>query len=132
MGDFTASIMGGLAAPAEMSATLEAPALSMDLAAAAPAVAEAGLPPTELDEMKTWSVAGDDATAGDFDLSAQGAAFEFAPVAIEAHKDQPVLEQLDPGLSAEEPPPDASDVGQMDDPAALRIGRRPTDAQRPG
>jgi hypothetical protein len=139
--DFSTSIMGGLAAPAEVTASYAARTTSMDLAAVAPAIAEAELPPVGSDEMKIGSVAHDDVAAGGFDLSAKGAAFEIAPVAIDAHKEAtagaidlsaheqavevapraveappmeaPVLEHVDP-VAALEPPPDESGLDQME------------------
>ena len=121
MGDFSASIMGGVDAPAETAGTLAAPAVSVDVAAVdhatvAPAVMEAELPPVESAEMKFGPVAQDDAAADDFDLSVQGAELELAPVAVEAHKEQPGLELPDAGLSAPEPPPDAPGMEEMDIP----------------
>jgi hypothetical protein len=122
--DFSTTIMGGLTssttdqgiiivdtgsiAPVEMSTTHEAPAL---------AVAEMALPPADQAEWKLDPAGREDAPAGGFDLAGQGAAFEVAPAAFEAPQmDQPALEQLDPGVGAQQPPPDASGMGQMDIP----------------
>jgi hypothetical protein len=129
--DFSTSIMGGLDAPVETSGLDAAPTVSMDLAAAAPAGAEAQLPPTDQDEMKIGSVAHGDAAAGGFDLAGQEAPLEMAPAALEAPQmdqpafevdsaafeapqmDQPAFEQVDPRPVWEESGPDPSDIGSL-------------------
>jgi hypothetical protein len=128
--DFSTSIMGGMAAPIETSGIHAASAVSMDVAAAAPAVSEAEPAPIEtapLDSASTEAapieaapiqaapVTDHAAAAGGIDLSAHSAAVEIASAAVEAPPmDQPELAQFDPGPSANEPPPDASDA--MDGP----------------
>jgi uncharacterized protein involved in copper resistance len=97
--DFSTSILGGLAAPAS----------SLNVAAPAPVALQAEPVPVE-----AAPVGQVDATASGFDLSAHEASLEIAPAAMEAPQmEQPAIEQLDPGLAANEPPPDAAGLDPL-------------------
>lgn len=98
--DFSTNIMGGLAAPAS----------AMDVASAAPVARVEEAPPSEV-----APVGQVDAPAAGLDLSAHEASLEIAPAAMDAPQmEQPVLEQLDPGFAAVEPPPDAGGLDSME------------------
>ena len=101
--DFSASVMGGVAAPAEVSATHAAPALSGDIAAVAPDVAETAPAPVEV----------------------APAPVEVAPAPVEVAQVETDVQDLPASHAAAVVAPEAFEAPEMEAPAPRARRPRP-------